>query len=115
MLKKNDAFDGKDENDWPIADNNCLPSWTEINNAFNFFSPHLTFTQDDVCSILFSFQRFPFVDNTDLRTLSCCVLSVIWRAHWRFVVDGFPFIDKQLVTCAMSQFATLKRRRLELD
>ncbi|KAG0737445.1 hypothetical protein G6F57_001511 [Rhizopus arrhizus] len=37
--------------------------------------------QDDVCSILWSFQRLPFVDNTDLWTLSCCVLSVIWRVH----------------------------------
>ena len=30
-------------------------------------------------------------------------------AHWRFTIDGFPFIDKQLVTRAMAQFATLKR------
>jgi hypothetical protein len=28
------------------------------------------------------------------------VLSVIWRAHWRFTIDSFPFIDKQLVTRA---------------
>ncbi|KAG0739955.1 hypothetical protein G6F23_008598 [Rhizopus arrhizus] len=82
---------------------------TSSRYAFNFFSPHLTFTQDDVCSILWSFQKFTFVDNTDLWTLSCCVLSIIWRAHWRFTIDDFPFIDKQLVTRAMSQFATLKR------
>ncbi|KAG1489988.1 hypothetical protein G6F47_013507 [Rhizopus delemar] len=93
----------------------CPRKWRVWIDAFNFFSPHLTFTQDDVCSILWSFQRFPFVDNTDLWTLSCCVLSVIWRAHWRFTIDGFPFIDKQLVTRAMSQFATLKRGRLDLD
>ncbi|EIE86181.1 hypothetical protein RO3G_10892 [Rhizopus delemar RA 99-880] len=71
--------------------------------------PHLTFTQDDVCSILWSFQQFSFVDNPDLWILSCCVLSVIWRAHWRLDIDGFPFIDKQLITCAMSQFATFKK------
>ncbi|KAG0935215.1 hypothetical protein G6F32_010480 [Rhizopus arrhizus] len=93
----------------------CPMKWRVWIDAFNFFSPHLTFTQDDVCSILWSFQQFTFVDNTDLWTLSCCVLSVIWRAHWRFTIDGFPFIDKQLVTRAMSQFATLKRGRLDLD
>ncbi|KAG0763758.1 hypothetical protein G6F57_005460 [Rhizopus arrhizus] len=49
------------------------------------------------------------------RTLSCCVLSVIWRAHWRSTIDGFPFIDKQLVIRAMPQFVTLKRGRLDLD
>ncbi|KAG1152004.1 hypothetical protein G6F37_000693 [Rhizopus arrhizus] len=53
-------------------------------------SSHLTFTQDDVGSILWPFQQFPFVDNTDLWTLRCCVLSVIWRAYWRFTIDGFP-------------------------
>ncbi|KAG1450664.1 hypothetical protein G6F46_010433 [Rhizopus delemar] len=93
----------------------CPRKWKVWTDAFNFFSPHLTFTQDDVFSILWSFQRFPFVDNTDLWTLSCCVLSVIWRTHWRSTIDGFPFIDKQLVTRAMSQFATLKRDRLDLD
>ncbi|KAG1117144.1 hypothetical protein G6F40_003152 [Rhizopus arrhizus] len=60
-------------------------------------------------------RQFIFVDNIDLWTLSCCVLSVIWRAHWRFTIDGFPFIDKQLVTRAMSQFASLTRGRLDLD
>jgi hypothetical protein len=60
--------------------------WRVWINVFNFFGPHLTFIQDDVCSILWSFQQFPFVDNTGLWTLSCCVLSVIWRVHWRFVV-----------------------------
>jgi hypothetical protein len=89
--------------------------WRVWIDAFNFFSPHLTFTQDDICSILWSFQQFTFVDNTDLWTLSCCVLSVIWRAQWRFTIDGYPFIDKQLVTRVMSQFATLKRGRLDLD
>ena len=73
------------------------------------------FTQDDTCSILWPFQRFLFVGNTDLWTLSCCVLFIIWRAHWRFTIDDFPFIDKQLVTRAMSQFAILKRSRLDLD
>ncbi|KAG1396711.1 hypothetical protein G6F60_009458 [Rhizopus arrhizus] len=59
----------------------CPMKWRVWIDAFNFFSPHLTFTQDDACSILWSFQRFPFVDNTDLWTFSCCVLFVIWRAH----------------------------------
>ncbi|KAG0988240.1 hypothetical protein G6F28_009828 [Rhizopus arrhizus] len=76
----------------------CPMKWRVWIDAFNFFSPHLTFTQDDVCSILWSFQQFTFVDNIGLWTLSCCVLSVIWRAHWRFTIDGFPFINKQLVT-----------------
>ncbi|EIE88051.1 hypothetical protein G6F46_007684 [Rhizopus delemar] len=93
----------------------CPRKWRVRIDAFNFFSSHLTFTQADVCSILWSFQRFPFVDNTDLSTLSCCVLSVTWRTHWRFIIDDFPFIDTQLVTRAMSQFATLKRGRLDLD
>ncbi|KAG0983042.1 hypothetical protein G6F29_005846 [Rhizopus arrhizus] len=93
----------------------CPMKWRVWIDAFNFFSPHLTFTQDDVCSILWSFQQFTFVDNIGLWTLSCCVLSIIWRAHWRFTIDGLPFIDKQLVTRAMSQFATLKRDRLDLD
>ena len=74
--------------------------WRVWIDAFNFFSPHLTFTQDDVCSILWSFRQFTFVDNIDL---------------WRFTIDGFPFIDKQSVTRAMSQFATLTRGRLDLD
>ncbi|KAG0942057.1 hypothetical protein G6F32_008187 [Rhizopus arrhizus] len=43
------------------------------------------------------------------------LISGLWRAHWRFTIDGFPFIDKQLVTRAMSQFATLTRGRLDLD
>ncbi|KAG0954419.1 hypothetical protein G6F40_012583 [Rhizopus arrhizus] len=93
----------------------CPMKWRVWIDAFNFFNPHLTFTQDNVCSILWSFQQFTFVDNTDLCTLSCCVLSVIWRAHWRFTIDDFSFTDKQLVTRAMSQFATLKRGRLDLD
>ncbi|KAG0735225.1 hypothetical protein G6F23_011743 [Rhizopus arrhizus] len=93
----------------------CPMKWRVWIDAFNFFSPHLTFTQDDVCSILWSFQQFTFIDNTDLWTLSCCVLSVIWRAHWRFTIDGFPLLDKQLVTRAMSQFATLTRGRLDLN
>ncbi|KAG0871644.1 hypothetical protein G6F16_005740 [Rhizopus arrhizus] len=93
----------------------CPMKWRVWIDAFNFFSPHLTFTQDDVCSILWSFQQFTFVDNIGLWTLSCCVLSVIWRAHWRFTIDNFSFSDKQLVTRAMSQFATLKRGRLDLD
>ncbi|KAG1454459.1 hypothetical protein G6F55_007597 [Rhizopus delemar] len=81
----------------------------------SFFSPQLTFTEDDVCSILWSFEWFPFVDNTDPWTLSCCALSAILRAHWRIAIDDFPFIDKQLITRAMSQFAALKRGRLDLD
>ncbi|KAG0765718.1 hypothetical protein G6F16_005866 [Rhizopus arrhizus] len=93
----------------------CPKKWRVWLDAFNFLSPHLTFTQDNVGSILWSFQQFPFVDNTDLWTLSCCVLSIIWRAYWRFTIDSFPFIDQRLVTCAMSQFATLKRGRLDLD
>jgi hypothetical protein len=93
----------------------CPMKWRVWLDAFNFFSPHLTFTQDDVCSILWSFRQFTFVDNIDLWTLSFCVLSVIWRAHWRFTIDDFPFIDKQLVTRVMSQFATLKRGRVDLD
>jgi hypothetical protein len=43
------------------------------------------------------------------------MLSVIWRIHWRFAIGGFPFSDQQLVTRAMSQFAILKRGRLDLD
>jgi hypothetical protein len=93
----------------------CPMKWRVWIDTFNFFSPHLTFTQDDVGSILWSFQQFPFVDNTNLWTLSCCVLSIIWRAYWRFTIDSFPFIDQRLVTCAISQFATLKRGRLDLD
>ncbi|KAG0735335.1 hypothetical protein G6F57_004160 [Rhizopus arrhizus] len=43
------------------------------------------------------------------------LISGLWRAHWKFTIDDFPFIVKQLVTRAMSQFATLTRGRLELD
>ncbi|KAG0734637.1 hypothetical protein G6F62_003133 [Rhizopus arrhizus] len=89
----------------------CPMKWRVWIDAFNFFSPHLTFTQDDICSILWSFQWFTFVDNTDLWTFSYCVLFVIWR----FTIDRFPFIDKQLVTRATSQFATLKWGRFDLD
>ena len=49
----------------------CPMKWRVWIDAFNFFSPHLTFTQDDVCSILWSFQQFTFVDNIDLWTLAC--------------------------------------------
>ncbi|KAG0754405.1 hypothetical protein G6F16_012964 [Rhizopus arrhizus] len=93
----------------------CPMKWIVWIDAFNFFSPHITFAQDDVCSTLWSFQQFPFVDSTDLWALSCCMFSVIWRARWRFTIDGVPFIDKQLDTRAMSQFATLTRGRLDLD
>ncbi|KAG0737654.1 hypothetical protein G6F62_010455 [Rhizopus arrhizus] len=93
----------------------CPRKWRVWLDAFNFFSPHLTFTQSNVCSILWSFQWFPFVGNTDLWTLSFCVLSVIWGSHWRFTINGFPFTDKQLVIRAISQFSTLKRGRLDLD
>ncbi|KAG1325745.1 hypothetical protein G6F62_008381 [Rhizopus arrhizus] len=93
----------------------CSKKWRVWLDAFNFFSPHLTFIQVHVYLILWSFQQVPFVDNIDLWTLSCCVLSVIWRAHWRFTIDDIPFIDKQLVIRAMSQFATLKRGGLDLD
>jgi hypothetical protein len=37
------------------------------------------------------------------------LISGLWRAHWRFTIDDFPFIDKQLVTRAMSQFTNLKK------
>ncbi|KAG1158199.1 hypothetical protein G6F36_014187 [Rhizopus arrhizus] len=30
----------------------CPTKWRVWIDVFNFFSPHLTFTQDDVCSIL---------------------------------------------------------------
>jgi hypothetical protein len=36
------------------------------------------------------------------------VLPIIWRAYWGFTIDGFPFVDKQLITGAILQFATFK-------
>ncbi|KAG1556516.1 hypothetical protein G6F47_005770 [Rhizopus delemar] len=43
----------------------CPKKWRVWIDVFNNFNPHLTFTQDDV-RLIWSFQRFPFVDNTDL-------------------------------------------------
>jgi hypothetical protein len=33
---------------------------------------------------------------TDLWTLSCCMPSVIWRAHWRFTINSFYYLKLTL-------------------
>ncbi|KAG0806624.1 hypothetical protein G6F20_010985 [Rhizopus arrhizus] len=93
----------------------CPRKWAVWIEVFNVYSPHLYFSQDDICSLLWSFKTFHFVDNPELWTLCCSVLAHIWRFHWRHIIQGTPFTENTIVKIIMSRFATLKRSLLEID
>ncbi|KAG1140784.1 hypothetical protein G6F37_009191 [Rhizopus arrhizus] len=93
----------------------CPRKWAVWIEVFNFYSPHLYFSQDDICSLLWSFKTFHFVDNPELWTLCCSVLAHIWRFHWRLIIQGTPFTENTIVKIIISRFATLKCSLLEID
>jgi hypothetical protein len=41
----------------------CPRKWAIWIEVFNYYCPHLLFTQDDICSLLWPFKTFHFVDN----------------------------------------------------
>lgn len=44
--------------------------WTEV---LAHFSPHLSFSQDDICSIVWSLKSFPLVDQNELWILTLII------------------------------------------
>jgi hypothetical protein len=62
------------------------------------FAPYLEFRPEDVESILRNFSRFESVDNLRLLRIYSQALLYIWRAHWRYIFDGTPFLPQQIVS-----------------
>ncbi|KAG1439645.1 hypothetical protein G6F55_013682 [Rhizopus delemar] len=93
----------------------CPRKWAIWIEVFNYYCPHLSFTQDDICSLLWSFKTFHSVYNPELWSLCCSVLTHIWHFHWRYIIQGTPFIENTIVKVAMSHFATLKRSLSDID
>ncbi|KAG1256105.1 hypothetical protein G6F68_009932 [Rhizopus microsporus] len=87
----------------------CPFKWSAWHGVLSRFAPYLEFHPEDVESILRNLSRFDFVDNTRLLRICSHTLLYIWRAHWRYVFDGTPFLPQQIVS---TTFEKLRRHSL---
>ncbi|KAG1271728.1 hypothetical protein G6F65_012202 [Rhizopus arrhizus] len=76
----------------------CSFKWSVWQGVLSRFAPYLEFRPEDIESILRNFSRFEFVDNSRLLRICSQAMLHIWRAHWRYIFDGTPFLPQQIVS-----------------